>query len=283
MPKASRQPLRFSKMHGAGNDFVVLDLRDGTSPPDHALSRALGDRHAGVGCDQILTIEPPLSEGAVASYRIWNSDGGNAAQCGNGARCVAAWLVRDGSARGDRFAVDSPSGRHEVERLGEHEYRIAMGVPRFAPEAIPLLGFGGARDEYALEVDGGEVRFGAVSMGNPHALVLVHDIARAPVAAVGTALQDSRAFPDSVNVGFAELLARDAVRLRVYERGAGETLACGSGACAAAAILIRRGQVDRDLAVHLPGGTLRIGWRDDAAPITMSGPAAFVFEGEFGT
>ena len=283
MPEEPRQPLRFSKMHGAGNDFVVLDLRGGMAPPGPALGRALGDRHTGVGCDQILTIEPPLSEGAVASYRIWNSDGSNAAQCGNGARCVAAWLVRDGSAHGDRFVLDSPSGRHDVERLGEHQYRVAMGVPQFAPDAIPLRGFDAAADEYALQLDVGEVRFGAVSMGNPHALVVVEDIARAPVARSGRALQESPAFPDSVNVGFAELLARDAIRLRVHERGAGETLACGSGACAAAAILIRRGLVARDLAVHLPGGTLRIGWRDDAAPITMSGPAAFVFEGEFGT
>jgi diaminopimelate epimerase len=283
MPMEPRKPLRFSKMHGAGNDFVVLDLRDGSPPPDAALGRALGDRHAGVGCDQILTIEPARSEGAVASYRIWNSDGGNAAQCGNGARCVAAWLVRDGTARGDRFALDSPAGRHEVERLGEGGYRVAMGVPRFAPESIPLRGFDEARDEYALEIDGRELRFGAVSMGNPHALVMVDDIASAPVADLGAALQRSPAFPDSVNVGFAEVAGRDAIRLRVFERGAGETLACGSGACAAAAILVRRRRVERELAVHLPGGTLRIGWRDDTAPITMAGPAAFVFEGEFGT
>lgn len=283
MAASPRRTLRFSKMHGAGNDFVVLDLRDGTPPPDAALSRALGDRHAGVGCDQILTIEPPRSDGAVASYRIWNSDGGNAAQCGNGARCVAAWLVRDGSARGARFMLDSPSGRHEVERLDDGGYRVAMGVPRFEPAAIPLRGFDDAQDEYVLEVDEREVRFGAVSMGNPHALVVVDDIGRAPVAELGRALQASAAFPDSVNVGFAQVVGRDAIRLRVFERGAGETLACGSGACAAVAILARRGAVSRDVEVQLPGGTLRIGWQDEAAPITMAGPAAFVFEGEFGT
>ena len=282
MPAAAPQPLRFSKMHGAGNDFVVLDLRDGTPPPDAGLSRALGNRHAGVGCDQILTIEPPRGDGAVASYRVWNSDGSNAAQCGNGARCVAAWLVRDGSARGDRFVLDSPSGRHEVERLGEHDYRVAMGFPKFAPHTIPLHGFDREQDDYALEVGGRELRFGAVSMGNPHALVLVDDVAGAPVAELGAALQRHPAFPDSVNVGFAEVVARDAIRLRVFERGAGETLACGSGACAAAAILVRRGLVDRDVAVQLPGGTLQVGWRDPTAPITMAGPAAFVFEGEFG-
>lgn len=283
MAATPRRTLRFSKMHGAGNDFVVLDLRDGTPPPDAALSRALGDRHVGVGCDQILTIEPPHSAGAVASYRIWNSDGGNAAQCGNGARCVAAWLVRDGSAHGDRFVLDSPSGRHEVERLGEDEYRVVMGVPQFEPAWIPLRGFEGPQDEYAIALDGDEVRVGAVSMGNPHALVVVDDIAAAPVAGLGRKLQASPAFPDSVNVGFAQVLARDGIRLRVFERGAGETLACGSGACAAVAILVRRGALARDVAVHLPGGTLRIGWQDDAAPITMAGPAEFVFEGEFGT
>ena len=283
MAAGPRRTLRFGKMHGAGNDFVVLDLRDGTPPPDAALSRALGDRHRGVGCDQILTIEPPRSAGAVASYRIWNSDGGNAAQCGNGARCVAAWLVRDGSARGQRFVLDSPSGRHPVERLGDDAYRVAMGVPRFDPASIPLRGFAHAQDEYVLDLDGRDVRFGAVSMGNPHALLVVDDIARAPVAGLGPALQASAAFPDSVNVGFAEVVGHDAIRLRVFERGAGETLACGSGACAAVAILVRRGAVSRDVAVQLPGGTLRIGWQDDAAPITMAGPATFVFEGEFGT
>ena len=262
MPGQPRPPLRFSKMHGAGNDFVVLDLRDGTPPPDAALSRALADRHRGVGCDQILTIEPAVDDGAVASYRIWNSDGGNAAQCGNGARCVAAWLVRDGAAHGDRFSLDSLSGRHEVERLGDDRYRIAMGVPRFEPAAIPLHGFDRVQDEYALQVDGRE---------------------DAPVAGLGRALQRHPAFPDSVNVGFARIESREAIHLRVFERGVGETHACGSGACAAAAILVRRGLGGRELWVRLPGGILEIGWKDSSGPITMAGPAAFVFEGEFAT
>jgi diaminopimelate epimerase len=292
MAAAPRNPaslLRFTKMHGAGNDFVVLDLRDGSPPPSPALSRALADRHAGVGCDQILTIEAPRSAGAVAAYGIWNADGTPARQCGNGARCIAAWLVRDGAAQGACFVLDSPAGSHEVERLDDGRFRIAMGVPQFAPQAIPLAGFNDAQDEYALDVvlpqgrgepQAGSVRFGAVSMGNPHALVEVDDIARAPVATLGPALQAHAAFPDSVNVGFVEVDARDRIRLRVYERGAGETLACGSGACAAAAILMRRGRIDRDVVVALPGGELRIGWRDDNAPITMTGPATFVFEGE---
>jgi diaminopimelate epimerase len=277
---ASRAVLPVSKMHGAGNDFVLLDLRDGTPPPSPALSRALADRHTGIGCDQILTIEAPRSTQAVASYRIWNADGSQAQQCGNGARCVAAWLVRDGTARGERFALDSPAGTHAVERIGDGEYRVAMGVPQFSPEALPLLGFDEA-PLYSLALDGVQVAFGAASMGNPHVLIVVDDIAGAPLATLGPALQQHAAFPQSVNVGFAQLLARDRIALRVYERGVGETLACGSGACAAAAILIRRGQVDRSVRVVLPGGELHVEWRADDAPITMSGPATFVFEGEY--
>jgi diaminopimelate epimerase len=273
--------LRFSKMHGAGNDFVVLDLRDAptTLTPDRC--RMLADRHFGVGCDQILTIEPPRSHQAVASYRIWNADGSAAQQCGNGARCIAAWLVRDGVAGAGNFVLDSPSGTHVVERDGDAAYRIIMGMPRFAPQDVPLHGFEHPQDVYTLAVDGLSVAFGAVSIGNPHAVIVVDDVDAAPVAAWGPALQALPAFPQSVNIGFAQVMARDRIRLRVFERGAGETLACGSGACAAAAILMRRGAVDRDVAVELPGGTLRIGWPDDTGPITMSGPATFVFEGEY--
>jgi diaminopimelate epimerase len=281
MATAPRPSLRFSKMHGAGNDFVVLDLRDGAPPPDAALCRHLADRHAGVGCDQILTIEPPRSAGAVAAYAIWNSDGSAARQCGNGARCIAAWLVRDGSAPASGFQLDSPTGTHAVDVLGDGRYRIAMGRPEFAPARIPLEGFMQAQDGYTLVVDGVALEFGAVSMGNPHALLVVDHVESAPVEALGPALQRHPAFADSVNVGFAHIESRERIRLRVYERGVGETLACGSGACAAAAILMRRGAVDRRVAVALPGGELTIEWPHDDAPVTMAGPAAFVFEGEF--
>src|SRR4051794_38479962 len=177
--------LHFSKMHGAGNDFVVIDLRDGPPPPDAALASRLADRHFGVGCDQILTIEAPRSEGAVASYRIWNADGSASQQCGNGARCVAAWLVRDGVARGDRFRVDSPLATHDVVRLGGDRYSIAMGVPQFDPAKIPLAGFAVIQDRYAIELGGETVHFGAVSMGNPHALIEVADADAAPVTVLG--------------------------------------------------------------------------------------------------
>ena len=276
--------LAFSKMHGAGNDFVVLDLRDGRPAPDPALCARIADRHLGVGCDQLLTVEAPRSADAVAGYRIWNADGSAAGQCGNGARCIAAWLVRDGTAPADGgFAIDSPSATHAVARDADAGFVIDMGTPRFAPQAVPLLGWDAAEDAYALAVDGGMVRFGAVSMGNPHAVIEVAEVAHAPVAAIGAALQRAPAFPQSVNAGFAEVVARDRIRLRVFERGVGETLACGSGACAAVAVLVRGGRIDadREVAVELPGGTLRIRYDRAAERIHMGGPTAFVFEGEW--
>jgi diaminopimelate epimerase len=282
-------PLRFTKMHGAGNDFVVLDLRSGLPAPTPELCRALADRRTGVGCDQVLTVEPPRHLGSAASYRIWNNDGSSAQQCGNGARCVAAWLLRDSVARdperclADRFELDSPAGTHAVDVLDLFHYRIAMGPPRFEPARIPLLGFDAAQDAYTLDFDGTPAAFGAVSMGNPHAVFEVDDVDAAPVTAFGPIVQRHPAFPESVNVGFAQVVARDRIRLRVYERGVGETLACGSGACAAAAVLMRRGRIEREVAVDLPGGTLRIAWPDEAAGLSMSGPTAFVFEGEWWT
>ena len=240
--------LRFTKMHGAGNDFVVLDLRGDVPPPDAALCRALADRHMGVGCDQILTVEAPRASDALARYRIWNADGSASQQCGNGARCVAAWLVRDGVASDD-FVLESPAGLHAVTRAGE-AYRIAMGVPEFVPARIPMAGVDATLPLYTLPLDGiGEVAFGAVSMGNPHAVIEVDEVDTAEVARIGRALQASRWFPESVNVGFAQVLAPDHIRLRVFERGVGETLACGSGACAAVAVLARRGRSARSVAV----------------------------------
>ncbi|MGH8083236.1 MAG: diaminopimelate epimerase [Lysobacter sp.] len=274
-------PLRFSKMHGAGNDFVVLDLRGGLAPPDAALCRRLADRHIGVGCDQILTIEDPLSDGAVASYRIWNSDGSASQQCGNGARCIAAWLVRDGAAGATEFAVDSPAGRHAVSPLGEGQYRIDMGRPEFDPTRIPLRGYATRQDQYVLDIHDTVIGFGAVSMGNPHAVIEVDDVEAAPVETIGPMLQSSSEFPESANVGFAQVMAPDRIKLRVYERGSGETLACGSGACAAAAVLMQRGRIQREVAVQLPGGELRIVWPDNDTTLSMSGPTAFVFEGEW--
>lgn len=284
---AARLP--FSKMHGAGNDFVVLDLRrDGPAARrmrDDAMTlcRALADRRAGAGCDQVLTILPPRDAGALASYGIHNADGSLARQCGNGARCVAAWLVRDGSAPEGDFALDSPGRRHAVRRRRDGDFEIAMGRADFAPASLPMAGVDTERDTYALTLDaradGARVRFGAVSLGNPHAVIEVDAVSSAPVADLGPALQRHAAFPESVNVGFAEVRARDVIALRVYERGVGETLACGSGACAAVAVLARQGRVDGDVAVQLPGGTLRIHYDSADGSVRMSGPATFVYEG----
>lgn len=283
MSKAVESALRFSKMHGAGNDFVVLDLRDGTAPPAPALAARLADRHAGVGCDQILTIEAPKAEGSVASYRIWNADGSSSQQCGNGARCVAAWLVRDGATAAKAFAIDSPVATHAVEDLGDGRFAVAMGQPEFEPAQIPLIGFAHPREEYLLPLQGETVRFGAVSMGNPHAVIEVGLVDAAPVERLGPLLQQHASFPDSVNVSFAQVVDPGHVRLRVYERGVGETLACGSGACAAAVVLMQRGRLQRDARVSLPGGELRIQWGGAGEQIVMSGPTAFVFEGEWST
>jgi diaminopimelate epimerase len=290
---ASAGDLHFSKMHGAGNDFVVVDLRGDPelaarlSNPAEGLCRALADRHTGIGCDQILGIDAPRSAGAVASYRIWNADGSPAAQCGNGARCVAAWLVRDG-VDDARFALDSPAGSHGVERAGDGRYTIAMGTPRFEPAEVPLAGLEPVEHGYTLrlELPGGRcetVHFGAVSMGNPHAVIVVDDIARAPTGSAGPALQQHAAFPESVNVGFAQVLSRTRIALRVYERGVGETRACGSGACAAVAVLTLQGRVDgtRGVAVALPGGELHIHYDLEAGSVYMTGPAEFVFEGDW--
>ena len=292
MNAVRRTPLPFTKMHGAGNDFVVIDLRrdalrGDAAAPSPELCRALANRHTGVGCDQILTIEPPRSAQAAASYRIWNADGSASQQCGNGARCIAAWVLRDSVARdparglGDHFELDSPAGTHAVDVLDLHRYRIAMGRPVFEPTRIPLRGFDTVQLHYALIFGVETLDIGAVSMGNPHAVIEVDDIDAAAVATLGAAVQRHAAFPESVNVGFAQIVSRKHIKLRVFERGVGETLACGSGACAAAAVLMLRGSIDRAVAVELPGGMLDIAWPHDGAQIVMAGPAAFVFEGEW--
>ena len=271
--------LRFSKMHGAGNDFVILDRRAACEPLDAALAARLADRHFGVGCDQVIAIEAASTPGALARYRIWNADGSAALQCGNGARCVAAWLRREGA--GGTFVLESPAGSVEA-RVQDGRIRIGMGVPDFSPEAIGLRPGTVPVDPYALDFTGDDRLYvGAVSMGNPHAVLEVNEVDAAEVLRLGPRLQQHPMFGDSCNVGFAQVLAPDRIRLRVYERGVGETLACGSGACAAVAVLARRGRVGPEVAVAMPGGTLQISWAGAGSPLWMSGPAEFVFEGEF--
>ena len=273
--------MRFSKMHGAGNDFVVLDLRDGQQPPTAALCQQLADRHMGVGCDQVLTIEPASTADSVARYRIWNADGSVSGQCGNGARCIAAWLVREGVAPADRdFLLESPAGLHAVQQDAHGGFCIDMGAANFTPSSIPLLAET-TQPRYTTQGSTHSLQFGAVSMGNPHAVLEVDDCATADVTTLGPLLQGCGLFPESANIGFAQVLSPTAIRLRVFERGAGETLACGSGACAAVAILTRWGKLRENspIEVHLPGGTLYIRYDNITGHLVMCGPATFVFEG----
>ena len=280
-PHAALRGLRFTKMHGAGNDFVLIDGRAGLPELGADAIRWIADRRTGVGFDQLLSIEPPRSVDSILYYGIWNTDGSTAAQCGNGARCVAAWAVRAGMAEGGSFRINSPSGAVEVCVHAPDDIEVSLGVPDFRAKALPAIGVGAP--DGVIEHAGQVHAFRGVSMGNPHALIEVAELDHAPVAAIGAALQVDRRFPDSVNVGFASVLSPAHIRLRVYERGVGETLACGSGACAAVAVLHARGRVDArsGVSVDLPGGRLQIHWDGPGHAVRMRGPAVFVFEGEF--
>lgn len=270
--------LRFTKMHGIGNDFVIVDCRKQPFALSPAQIARIGDRHFGVGFDQLLTIEPARDSICAFRYGIYNTDGSRALQCGNGVRCVAAWLQRAGALGVGATRLQSPSGPVAVELLDGGDVRVDMGVPRFAPADIPLdLP---AADPYRLRVGDADIEFGAVSMGNPHALIEMVDVAAAPLSTLGAALSTSPHFPQGCNVGFAQIASRAHLRLRVWERGAGATLACGSGACAAVAVLRRRGKLDAAVDVRLPGGSLQIQWEGEGKPVWMRGPAQFVFEGE---
>lgn len=286
--------MRFSKMHGLGNDFVVVDCRAAPLALDAAQIRLLGDRHFGVGFDQLLAIEPARDPSCAFAYSIWNTDGTPSGQCGNGLRCVAHWLDRAGALPDRRARLESPSGPVEVELLADGRVRAAMGEPRFDAGRIPLdigravastgdgaITCGGVPIVCTLRTDAAPIEFGAVSMGNPHAVVQVGSVDAAPVAALAAAIRASGVFPQGCNVGCAEIVARDAIRLRVDERGVGETLACGSGACAAVAVLRMRGALDASVQVRLPGGSLAIEWQGPGNEAWMTGPATFVFEGEW--
>ena len=271
--------LHFSKMHGIGNDFVVLDCR--TQP--FALSpeqiARIGDRHLGVGFDQLLTIEPARDPAGLFYYGVYNADGSPSGQCGNGVRCVAAWLKRAGVLGAGAARLESPSGPVSVELLDDGRVRVDMGEPRFAPDEIPLTL--PAADPYVLTIDARRIEFGAVSMGNPHAVVEVADVAMEALDLLGGALSTSAHFPQNCNVGAVQIVDRGHVKLRVRERGVGETLACGTGACAAVAVLRRRARVDATVAVDLPGGRLEIQWDGPGHTLWMTGPAAFVYEGDW--
>lgn len=274
-----RNELHFTKMNGAGNDFVILDLRlySDISAKD---CLTLSDRHTGVGCDMILGILSPRDPRATVAFRIWCADGSISMQCGNGARCIAGWALREGLACSPEFMIESPSGLHSVEVLPCGNICVSMGCPDFSPESLPMQGYPAEKDIYETDLsNGNKVQFSALSVGNPHAVILVEDVARADVYATGTALQHSACLPEQVNVGFAQILSRTAIKLRVFEFGAGETLACGSGACAAAAALIKQGLLDREVSVYLPGGEISISWESNNSAIYMAGPAEYSFKG----
>ncbi|AGA31794.1 Diaminopimelate epimerase [Thioalkalivibrio nitratireducens DSM 14787] len=272
--------LAFTKMHGLGNDFVVIDgVRQRVNLDPEAI-RFLADRHFGIGCDQVLLVERPVDPSrALFRYRIFNADGGEVEQCGNGARCFAVFVREQGLTQADTIPVETLSGPIELRVEADGQVTVNMGRPRFHPDQLPFLAPTEV-DEYPLEVDGEPLRIGAVSMGNPHAVLLVDAVATAPVERLGPAIEHHPRFPDRVNVGFAAVRARDRIDLRVWERGAGETLACGTGACAAMAVARRRGLVDTRVRVDLPGGSLVLSWSGESdQPVWMTGPATTVFHG----
>ena len=273
--------LRFSKMHGCGNDFVIVDGRDGTLSLTPELIRAMADRHTGVGFDQLLSVEPASDGSSAFYYGVWNADGSPSGQCGNGVRCVAAWLHRAGAVAMDRpLRIQSPSGAVAVRLLDAQRVTVDMGEPIFEPRRIPL-DVPRQADRYSLNVLDTALEIGAVSMGNPHAVVVVPDLQAPMLQRLGPALTTHPDFPEGANAGFVQRQSRDYLRLRVHERGTGWTLACGTGACAAMAVLRLRGEVDEQVQIELPGGTLQIQWGGPGERLWMTGPAAFVFEGQW--
>lgn len=273
-------PLRFTKMHGLGNDFVVLDARAAALRLGDEQVRAMADRRTGIGFDQMLLIENARESGCDFAYSIRNADGSSAQQCGNGVRCIAAWLRREHALRSHEARLQGPSGAVAVKWLEDGRVAVDMGEPIFEPARIPFDAPAEAA-VYALDVEGRCVRIGAVSMGNPHAVVEVEDAEVERLHALGPAITAHPRFRQGANTGFAQVLSRDAIRLRVHERGAGWTQACGTGACAAVAVLHRRDRVGDNVRVELPGGTLEIEWRGTGHTLWMTGPASFVFEGEW--
>jgi diaminopimelate epimerase len=274
-----RVKLRFAKMHGQGNDFVVIDAVRQIVSLTAGQVRQLADRHFGIGCDQVLVVEPAAAPGNDFRYRIWNADGGEVEQCGNGARCFARFVLDQGLTTRTELRVETARGIivPRVEPSGT--VTVDMGAPRFAPAEIPFEA-PEERPTYALDVGGTAVEIGVVSMGNPHAVQRVADVERAPVATQGPLIEHHPRFPRRVNAGFLQVVSRGHVLLRVWERGAGETLACGTGACAAVVTGIRRQWLDDTVRVGTRGGDLTIQWQGDGKPVLMSGAATFVFAGE---
>ncbi len=271
--------IRFTKMHGLGNDFVVLDAVSQAISLTPAQARFLADRHFGVGCDQVLVVEKPSRTDADFRYRIFNADGGEVEQCGNGARCFVRFVHEKGLTAKRAIRVETQCGLIEPRLEDDGLVTVDMGVPRFEPSHVPFVTDSDALVQ-PLHVDGTAVAITAVSMGNPHAVQVVDDVRLAPVAEQGPRIENHPRFPQRVNAGYMQVVDRHAIRLRVYERGAGETLACGTGACAAAAAGIARGLLDSPVRVSTRGGELTIAWGGPGRPVLMTGPAVTVFDSE---
>jgi diaminopimelate epimerase len=271
--------LRFTKMHGQGNDFVVLDGVRQHLELSRAQVRAIADRHFGIGCDQLLVVERPRSVENDFRYRIWNADGGEVEQCGNGARCFARFVRDQGLTTKSEIRVETASGVIVPRVEASGQVTVDMGAPRFEPRDVPFEA-AARQPTYRLQVADESVEVSVLSMGNPHAVQVVQDVERAPVTTQGPLIENHAAFPKRVNAGYMQVLARDHIRLRVWERGAGETLACGTGACAAVVAGIRRGLLDSEVRVSARGGDLVIRWPGPEQPVMMTGDAVRVFDGE---
>ena len=270
--------IHFTKMHGLGNDFVVIDAINQTVNLSTEQICQLADRHFGIGFDQLLLVEKAISDNADFKYRIFNADGSEVAQCGNGARCFARFVHNKKLTDKNEICVDTNAGQLLLCLTEDGLVTVNMGLPRFHPTAIPLA----IEEEaliYKVQINGQEYAFAAVSMGNPHAVLRVDDVAVAPVAELGKALESHALFPERANIGFMQIMNRQQIKLRVYERGAAETLACGSGACAAVVCGIAQNLLDNNVEVELPGGKLGIKWLGRGTPVWMTGSASTVFEG----
>lgn len=270
--------LKFTKMHGLGNDFMVVDGVTQKIYFSPELIRRLADRHFGVGFDQLLLVEPPYNPDLDFHYRIFNADGSEVQMCGNGARCFVRFVVEHGLTRKHDIHVSTMAGVLRLKLNDDGSVLVNMGHPVFEPERIPFRADKQAA-VYALEADGRTFEVGAVSMGNPHVVTEVDNVDTFDVAHYGPLFEKHALFPEHVNAGFFQKISEHEIKLRVYERGAGETLACGSGACAAAVVGITQGKLKSPVSVHLPGGTLKISYGGPGTAVMMSGPAVTVFEG----
>lgn len=271
--------LAFTKMHGLGNDFVVLDFTEQKVDLSSKLAAHIADRHFGVGCDQILIVEKPESEGVDFKYRILNSDGSEVGQCGNGSRCFVRYVHEKGLSDKNPIVVETSTGRLSLEaHEGSNLVTVDMGAPKFEPQEVPINA-AQRLPQYEIEHQDNVIRFSALSMGNPHAVLVVDDVETAPVQSLGAELEPHPFFPEKANIGFMQVVNRQEINLRVFERGSGETIACGSGTCAAVVAGIQQGLLDSKVTAHLRGGDLLIEWHGEGSPVLMTGPAVTSFEG----